>query len=410
MDQALILRSAYLLDENGRARRDAEVIVQGARIAEVRESSPQQESDRAKLIDLGRAVLIPGLVNAHTHLELGLARADTRPQRRFTDWIREVIKTTRACAPEEFNNAVRSGLEQSGKAGVTSLGDICGRVSDWEAYARSGVTIRVFHEIIDFNPETANLSFESLKRRVNEHADAQGSLVGVSPHTPYTVSEDLLRRCIEFAHENDLPLSIHLAETLAEAQFLQQGTGEISEFRREFGLPRGWRPPRASPVRYLERLGFFRKPALLVHCNYVGDDDLELIERSGSSVVFCPRSHSYFGHEKHPFPKMLERGINVALGTDSLLSSPSLGILEEMRFVREEYPGVEPEALLKMATANGLKALGLSPKGGLLERGAPADLVGIEVPEEESRGPLEAVLSERAEVVFCMSKGEVIIA
>ncbi|GAB4339148.1 MAG: amidohydrolase family protein [Candidatus Abyssubacteria bacterium] len=408
MARPLILRSAYLIDENGRVFQNPEVVIHGLSIAEVRENSPRNEPSGATQIDLGRAILIPGLVNAHTHLELGLARAHIRPQSCFTDWIREVVDTARNRPPKDFSDAVRAGLRHTITAGVTSLGDICARSADWDAYAASGITVRAFHEVIDFNPQTADNSFEALKRRIREHARSGGSLVGISPHTPYTVSEKLLKRCIEFAHENDLPLCIHLAETPAETEFLLKGTGEIREFRREFGLPPGWQPPRTSPIRYLERLGLFEKPATLIHCNYVEEADFEILKRSDSSVVFCPRSHSYFGHEQHPCAKMLEFGINVALGTDSLLSCPSLSILDELRFLRRQHAGIEPDVLLKMATVNGLKALSLAPKADLLECGSPADLVAVRALQEGDHTPLETVFSEKAEIVFCMTKGKII--
>jgi cytosine/adenosine deaminase-related metal-dependent hydrolase len=270
---------------------------------------------------------------------------------------------------------------------------------------------RLFHEAIGFDPADAGGIARSLLRRVERGYAGERLALGISPHTPYTVSERLLELCVDVAHREGVPLCIHLAETPAELEFLRAGTGEILEFRKEFGVWPGWTPPHASPVRYLRHLGYFERPVTLIHCNYVGHEDFDIIALSGSSVVFCPRSHDYFNHRDHPFLRMLGHGVNVALGTDSLISSPSLGILDEMKFLRRNYPEIEPGLLLRMATTNGAKALGLPVGLGSLTPGSPADMVAVALAEEESgpiADPLEAVLSKDSEIVFSMVAGEVL--
>ena len=413
----MIVRSKYLLDSTGRAVEDAEIAVENGRIASIHrrsgDSTPTDSPDSpdSKVIDLGFTAILPGFVNAHTHLELTDAQALVQPQVRFTDWIREVVRVTGAWSDEDFDASLREGIKLSVESGTTLLGNICGGRGDVGAYSESGMRITMFHEVIGFDPAVAKAAFGAMKERIDCMPSGEKMFIGISPHTPYTVSERLLRLCAGLAHSECMPLCIHLAETMGELEFLSNGTGEMLEFREEFGLWPEWKPPRVSPVRYLHHLGFFEKPATLVHCNYVTEEDFDIIAMSGSSVVFCPRSHDYFGHRNHPFLNMLGHGITVALGTDSLISAPSLGILDEIKFLREDYVGIEPEVLLQVATVNGAKALGLPGEVGLLDPGSPADLVGIALPEggiEGFDGPLDAAFSKTSKLIFSMAGGEIL--
>jgi len=406
----MILRGAFLIDSAGRISKDVEIKVEGTRIAAVRKKgSNPSDSD---IIDLGGTALMPGFVNAHAHLELTLAESQVTPQPRFTDWIREVVRTTGEWTEDDFESSVRTGIKLSAEAGTTTIGDIGRGTRGVDAYLESGLRFRAFHEVIGFDPNAADNIFESLKSRISEQRSGDNLFIGISPHTPYTVSERLLKKCAQLARGNNWPLCIHLAETKAELQFLRDGTGEILELRKDFGLPARWSPPRASPVRYLNNLGFFERPVTLIHCNYVTEEDFDIIGLSGSSVVFCPRSHKYFGHGGHPFLRMLGHGINVALGTDSLISSPSLSMFDEMKFVYDEYPEIEPALLLRMVTENGLKALGLPAESPMPGPGSRADIVGVAMPEEKVDRfdtPLDAVFSAYSEVIFSMAGGRVLL-
>ena len=407
----MIVRSKYLLEPTGRTIENAEVVVEGGLIASVGGKSSAEGSTDRETVDLGHAVILPGFINAHTHLELTSARLLVEPQPQFTDWIRQVIRITGGWSKDTLDSSLREGIRLSLEAGTTSLGDIGGGAHEGAPYIESGIRARLFHEAIGFDPAYAGEIARSLFKRVDRGYPSERLLPGISPHTPYTVSERLLELCADVAHREGVPLCIHLAETTAELEFLRAGTGEILEFRKEFGLWPGWKPPRTSPVRYLHHLGFFEKPATLVHCNYVGREDFDIIAMTDSSVVFCPRSHAYFRHRNHPFLNMLGHGINVALGTDSLISAPSLGILDEMKFLRRDYPEIEPALLLRMATTNGAKALGLPVGVGSLAPGSPADIVGVAPPEEQADqifDPLDAVLSKDSKVVFTMAGGKIL--
>jgi cytosine/adenosine deaminase-related metal-dependent hydrolase len=413
MDSGMIIRSRYLIDCTGSVIENPCVRVADGHIAAIEAEKPESLS-LEELIDLGdHSILTPGLVNAHTHLELSLAQAPARRQGRFTDWIRDVMRSTGEWKREQYNQSLREGIRSSLRSGTTAAGDIM-RQADERIYLDFPLRTVVFLEVIDFNPWNAESAVAALKSRLEDHLPAERVRIGISPHTPYTVSEKLLRECLALAREGGFPLCIHLSETEAESEFLREGTGEILHFRKEFGLPEGWKPPGKSPVQYIRDLGMLEQPALLVHCNYVDEDDIALIADSGSSVVFCPRSHAYFGHRRHTVARMIEKGVNVALGTDSLASSPSLDMLDEMKYINDTYgKDLSPLAILQMATRNGLKALSFPHPPKLLRPGSPADITGIAVAPEDMRQaehPLEAVFKDSARTVFSLIQGEVVFS
>lgn len=401
---SVIIHSKYLSDCAGAILTNAEVAIEEGRIVNVRHNA-KNEIEQTSVIDLGHSILLPGLVNAHAHLELTKAQPHVGAHERFTDWIRELVGVTRQWNAETFNSSLRLGIEQSVKAGTTSIGDISRGVTQRSQYSAGKMRVRLFREVIDFNPETADETFESLLSDLQHVQRLPNVHIGLAPHTPYTVSERLLRRCIELAHRRSWRLCIHLAETRAELEFLKRGTGEIREFREEFGIPRDWKPPGVSPVQYLESLGCFEQPVTLIHGNYVEEKDFEIIASSESSVVYCPRSHRYFGHETHPFQEMMNRGICVGIGTDSLASSPSLSVLDEMRFLAAACPDLERTTIIRMATLNGLRALGLPEDEAYLLPGCRADLVGVRLPRVE---PLDGLFSDESSINFSMAGGEIV--
>jgi cytosine/adenosine deaminase-related metal-dependent hydrolase len=216
--------------------------------------------------------------------------------------------------------------------------------------------------------------------------------IGVTPHAPYTVEREGYERCLEFAQRDDRPLATHLAENPEEAEFLAGGTGE---FRRlwEVGV-NAWddRVPRfkGGPIRFARAIGLLTHPTLLAHVNYCDDDELALLAGGRASVVYCPRTHAYFGHPPHRWRDMLAAGINVAVGTDSCASSPDLNLVDDLRLLRKIAPDMPVRDLWSMATTRAAKAIGLSNVGSISMRKA-ADLVAFDAVGDK---PLEAILDQ----------------
>lgn len=347
--------------------------------------------------DWGPALIIPGLVNAHTHLELTTAAARIFRCPDFTGWLLQVIERRREMSERDRAESAREGARLALSSGTTLIGDISS--GGPAAAALRGIAPRriVFYETLALAPERAAGAW-STTRRMLERALATGGLApGVSPHAPYSVSAGLYRLAARFALSRRLLLCTHAAESRAEAEFLARGTGEFARFLERLGvLPQGWEAPALRPIAYLDSLGVLGRRTLLIHCNYLSAEDFTLIRRRQCSVVFCPRSHAWFGHRRHPVRRLLDAGVNVALGTDSLASNDSLSMLDEMRYLFSRRKDLSACEIVRMATAGGAVALGQGRRCGRLGRGFSADMAVLDFPEKVRPRRVEAAMLEGA--------------
>jgi cytosine/adenosine deaminase-related metal-dependent hydrolase len=354
---------------------DGFVVVQGDRIVEV---GPWHGS-KPGTIDLGEVVLMPGLVNAHTHLGLSHLNREPMPGS-FVDWLLSL--GSRVVAPGEDaaevnRRAVRMGVIESLRAGVTCVGDIAARSGvAWDVLATLPMRCVAFRECLGLGANVERFRRE-LREAVLSRHETSRLIAGLSPHAPYTVDIEGYRDCVEIARALAMPIATHLAEHPAEAEFLRDGSGMFAEAYRILGIDITSVPRfEGGPIRFAKTAGLLELPAVLGHVNYADDDELDLLAAGSASVVFCPRTHAYFGHAPHRWREMLARGINMALGTDSRASSPNLSLLEDARLLFNA--GSDSEQLLELLTAKGAKALGLHRQVGAIASGMQADLVAFE--------------------------------
>lgn len=379
--------------ENGR------VVVDGGRIVSVEEGIPQPGD-----VDYGDAVVLPGFVNAHTHLELTRMRGRVPFDGSFVDWLRGIVILQMTEGGEQtVRAAVGEGLSQSAAVGVTTVVDIgCGQ---WTAEAWRATTVNLvgLSEVIGMGPRRFDPHTRSIDQVIagcsamldgSHVVECSRLIYGISPHAPYSTAPDIYRRVIDYVRLRGLPIATHLAETREECEFLARGTGSFRELLEGLGLWDGsFSPPGCSPVEYAERLGLLECRPILAHVNYVSDSDIELLARYGAGVAYCPRTHEFFQHEPHQYRRMLERGVNVCLGTDSLASTGSLSILDELRFLRQMDSSLPSEVLLEMATIRGARAAGQERETGSIEAGKRADLTVIPLSEPSAACPIEDILS-----------------
>jgi aminodeoxyfutalosine deaminase len=350
-------------------------------------------------IDWGDAVILPGLVNAHTHLELTALHGQIAGPRSFADWLRQLIALRRAWTRDQFVQSARAGARMLIASGTTLAGDICAAGVSREALDCENLRKVIFEETLGLDPALREARMSDIRARVEaDRANPDGLLVaGVSAHAPYTVSEGLYQDCASLSEYLQIPLATHVAETPEELEFLRSGTGQLRELLQELGaVPPGWTPPGEAPLALLEKLGVLNTSPLLIHCNYVDENALTTILRTRSSVAYCPRSHAYFGHAPHPVRQMLDLGINVALGTDSLASNSSLSMLDELRYLFGVRKDLKAEEILRMATLNGASALGFGGVLGRLRRGYWADMAVLRLPDNISERNLLSQILEGA--------------
>ena len=403
-------RATHVLVEPGRLLRNAAVHVSSAgRFTRVESSHNGSSETGTKVVDWGSAIIMPGLINAHAHLELTsfhnqLTRFDS-----FTGWISQLVSRRRLWTPDDFVSSTREGARLSLAAGTTLVGDIASSAMGWKATFGQNLRRVVFEELLALSPDQADPVLRQLKQRLKESEPNPLLIHGISPHAPYTVSPDLYMRAAEEARRHSMPLATHLAETRAELELLSSGTGEFIEFLRASGvLPQRWNPPKSAPAHYLEGLGVLGPSCILIHCNYLDQPSIDRINQSRSHVVYCPRSHAFFGHALHPIRNLLDEGVNVALGTDSLASNSSLSIMDEMRFLFEKRKDIGAEEIFTAATLGGAKALGLDGRLGRLQKDYWADMTVFRLPANIKTGRLlEQILEGAGECAATVVRGEI---
>ncbi|HWB07684.1 MAG TPA: amidohydrolase family protein [Pirellulales bacterium] len=361
------------------------------------------------LSDLGNVAILPGLVNAHTHLEFsGLAAPLGVPGTLLPDWIRLVVAYRRALPPDSQAAAVEQGVKECRAHGVVAVGEIA--TTDFgDAVANTLTDATVFREIIGLKRELIDERLAAARQFLavttsRPHREGEGKLAarppardirrGISPHAPYSVHPELFDRLIDLASGAQAPVAFHLAETREELDLLATGRGPFRELLVELGawdetaIPRGTRP-----IDYLRRLADRGVHGLVIHGNYLDDEETQFIGAHAErlTVVYCPRTHAYFGHARHPLPRLLAAGANVALGTDSRASNPDLNLLEEIRLVARQFPELPPATALELGTLRAARALGIDDRFGSLERGKLAAIVTVRLPETDAAEPHQLI-------------------
>lgn len=332
---------------------------------------------RSADIDFGNAAIIPGLVNAHTHLDLCGMLSAVPPGPDFVSWLRHVVNHRHTRRHEQTALDIRAGLEDSLRYGTTLIGDIASGGMSWDALASAPIWAVCFREVLGLPSGRVNAAWTDLGNWSNEHPDTATCRAGASPHAPYSVHRALIEAAARL-----WPVCIHLAESPVELEVLETKTGPFVPFLKELGV---WDPAGLAPsVDWVAWKASRAPAALFAHGNYLS---AKTRLPSNSTVVYCPRTHAAFGHPEHPCRDLQARGVRIALGTDSLASNPDLDILAEARFLHAKRPDIPGPDLLRMATINGAESLGFGDRTGSLTPGKSADIVVVPLPETDRADP-----------------------
>jgi len=338
--------------------RDGAVVFDGGRTvsagtaADLRRAHPG-----AAVHDYGAAVILPGLVNAHTHLELSHLRPPSSVAS-FTDWLSAVMSSPASSTAD----SIRAGAADCLRFGVTAVGDISREpLASRKALAESPIRAVGYGEVVGMAGRR-HLLEPRLAAALDTTGETKDVRVGVSPHAPYSIDADGYRRCVAAARAARRPLTTHLAESPDEAIFLSDHAGPFRALWDRIGAWDASVPRFAGgPIRFARALGLLDDPlTLLAHVNYCDDDELDILAAGRAGVVYCPRTHAYFGHPPHRWREMMARGINVCVGTDSRASSPDLNLVDDLRLLHRITPEVPAQTLWEMATVCGARALGMT--------------------------------------------------
>ncbi len=325
-------------------------------------------------VRLDNFALIPGLVNAHTHLDLSdsaqIIPSTEQTPASLPQWLLQVIAHRRQTTLPQAQRAIQLGLEESLRFGVTGLCDVSVGGGSYDLLCQAPIRSLVCYEILGLNPQRLDETWQ----RCSEWSQLGTTGMtqrGISPHAPYSTHRDLLMR----SASTGLPLTIHLAESLDEQTLLQSHRGEFVEFLQTLNVwfPEGLCHSLEEVLRILEKA----PRVLLAHGNYL---QAPPPTSSGMSIVYCPRTHALFRHHRYPLKEYIDQGWNIALGTDSRASNPDLDLFAEMQWLARNYPEIDPQTILQMGTLNGAKALGWDHVCGSIEIGKAADLVALSIP------------------------------
>ncbi len=374
--------AAWIVPITGPPMRDAWVTIDRGRVVATSKRSPGAGDHE---IDLGDVVVMPGLVNAHTHLELSYLRDDVAPASQFVTWIRHVMVARRQ-HPDgrsaEILAAIDRAIVEAVAAGTAVVGDISNTLVTFAPLARSPLAAVVFYELIQFAASDPRAFVDAACRRLESFVPTETVRCSLAAHAPYSVGP-LVFRAIREAVDRDpfAPCSVHLSESIEEMDFIRTGRGPWRELLEELGVwDPAWVPPGGTPVEFLHDSGFLQGRVLAVHGVQMTESDLNQLVACGVTLVTCPRSNGHTGAGAPPIGKFYKAGVRVAVGTDSLASSPDLNIFAELATMRALAPHVPASHLLKSATLEGARALGFEADFGTIEPGKRARLLAITVP------------------------------
>lgn len=413
MSQRLALFSKYILTmDRPRPIEDGFVLIQGSKIIQVGRRKELYFLPSTRMLDLGDTILLPGLINAHCHLDFTLFKGKVKYRGKFREWLRQMAVRTRQTPPAEFRRSIQAGIGELLAYGTTTVCDIS---TTWESYPllrKSGLRAFVFLELIDLGQPSTRHYWRQFQDRLKSLTHAAPPTPtfrwGLGPHTPFTVSKELFQMAGRGLDDHrNLPTTIHVGESREEANYFKKGKGPMADRIRALN-PDWTLPRRTTAVQYLNGLGWLPKLDLGVHLNVVDEKDLQLLAKNRTAVVHCPGSHAYFGHPRFPYARMRRHRVLVCLGTDSLASNRSLSLFREMQLFQKEHPKVTAQEVLALATVHPAKALGMGDQLGRIKPGYLADLIGIPlaVRKPKKDDVFEQVLNNRRKVSFAMVHGE----
>lgn len=408
----MILRARFLFPILGPPIENGAVVISGNRIKEVGPLKSVNCRPRGRVVDLGEVVLMPGLVNAHCHLDYTSMGGEFPSPKNFIDWLKSITATKAGWNAAEYSSSWLEGARMLLRTGTTTVCDI-EAVPQLLPDVWNSTALRVISLL-----EMIGITKRRLPHAVLNEAlqfisplGHQRCSAGLSPHAPYSTVAPLLASSAKIARRKGWPLCTHVAESHSEFEMFARARGDMFEWLRKSGREMS-DCGLGSPVRHLDRCGLLMPNLIAAHCNYLARGDAALLAQRGVSVVHCPRSHAYFQHASFPLSRLLRAGVNVCLGTDSLASviksrkQPiELDMFAEMRSFADQHRDLKPKTVLQMASIHGASALGRAGVIGALSKNYLADLIALPLSAPRSR-IAKAILEYDGHVAASMIDGQ----
>lgn len=410
----MLIRARLVVTMDGAPIDNGAVAVSGNRIVDVGKFDDIKRRNAGTAVDLGEQALLPGLINAHCHLDYTCLRGKISPQKSFTGWIQAINAEKSDLSPEDFLASINDGFEEAKRFGTTAIANLTA-FPELISQVQRPIRTCWFAELIDIRaPERANELVDSAIESLDRDAPW-----GLAPHAFFTVSKDLFRRCAKIAQQKHILLTTHLAESREEMEMFRNASGPLYEFVKSIGRPMDDCGKKTPLELFLDLIGSGGSPNrpraievnrpyfswIVAHLNELTEKDFDLLKRSNSKfhIVHCPRSHNYFGHSPFAFDRLRSLGFNICLGTDSLASNESLSLFAEMRVFQKKFQSVSAEEILQMVTVNPARALRQENALGQIRPGFGADLIAV--PCSTSTDVFEQILAFDGAVNWSMVSG-----
>jgi cytosine/adenosine deaminase-related metal-dependent hydrolase len=403
-----VYRSAFVVPVTSAPMRDAFVAVRDGVITGMGPISERPTGPDAVEADLGKTILMPGFVNAHTHLELSHLAGAVPGDRGFVPWIEEQLRVRADRSADEIRPAIDHAIAAMEGSGTVAVADVSNSLASVGPLGDSNLHALILHEILGFDPSKAAVVLEqtkAIRAAASESLNATGNpdprgnsttwskasriRIEVAAHAPHSISRELFQLLMKDGRVR----SIHVAESRSEDDFLRHGGGDWRGFLDRRVGPIPFKAPSKSPVQYLDELGVLTPGLLAVHCVRVDEADAKLLAARGSVAVLCPRSNEFLGHGVPPLALLLGSGVPIAVGTDSLASCPSLDVLEDARLLARKFTRVPGAAILHALTRGGALALGF-PDLGEIRPGMLARFAALPFGGASPSDPVAFVLHE----------------
>jgi len=384
-------------------------VVDGPRFVQAGKAPEILKDHAGEVVDLGEVAVLPGLINAHCHLDYTLMRGAILPARNFSRWVKRINALKRSLTDNDYLRATQLGFEELRRYGVTAVLNVVSTPQIFPLLPPPPIRAWFFLELIDVRP----------RPWIEEHAfgswlflcgngNRLGGL-GLSPHAPYTASAKMYEVALECSRSLNLPITTHVAESREEYAMFAKGSGDLHDFLKQLGRPMN-DCGSTSPLRHLIENGLISPDCIVVHLNELDDRDLALLsqpEWRNLQIVHCPKSHRFLHHKRFPLEALKERGLNISLGTDSLASNDSLNLFSEMRTVKKNYPTLSARDVLEMVTIRPARALKLERELGRIAQGYLADSIAIPFKGATSE-VFEAIIGNRGPIKWMMVNGQVL--
>lgn len=396
----MIIRARMVVPVAGEPIENGAVAVAANKIAELGIFDEVRKTQAGEILDLGEQVLLPGLINAHCHLDYTFLRGKIPALPSFAEWIVAINAEKAKLTEQDYVDSIRAGFCEAVRFGTTTIANL---TAFPKLVASIDEPIRTwwFGELIDVrNPAEADRIVDQAVTNLKS-----AKRWGLAPHAPFTASPCLYGRCEATAREKDVLLTTHLAESREEFQMFRHGSGPAFDFLQSIGRPMN-DCGRETPFALFSRTRTLDERWIIAHLNELDAGDFDRLRNSPKfHVVHCPRSHSYFNHTPFALERLRALDFHVSLGTDSLASNADLSLFAEMRELLRKHSGVSPRETLEMATVNAAAALGQQAQLGCIRPGAFADLIALPV----STGNIfESIVAFEGAVSWMMVNGQIV--